>query len=358
MNHRKFVMNIEGDYVDSYIYSGYLVLVDSEYKLTIYKWEKLFDESIFINGSPQSLLLRELIKDSRKPIPKNCLKEISLSKDVLKKAKICSFDIGVWPTDLNIYSNKIYISSESGVSRMDLNYDSGELGNETKIFDEMCFSLSPNSHGRLAFAAGKEGVFTLIPLSNFFSPSDVKQLIPDVCIDLDWQATKLLASTNNGVVEASFSKMPQIDNYKNKNDFFCAVKNHKTISPQIITKNNVNCAWIAGDKIYSLNNNNTININSEDLAITKTISIEGRLLRARTAAFGTVIESDNSLVALIGDDKVNMASDPVSWRVFPRAKNYANQLHIINDDYISIMVIESKENNDFGFDTEKIDLIG
>lgn len=46
MSINKFTINIEGDYVDSYIYSGLLILVDIDYKLTIYKWEQLFNQGL------------------------------------------------------------------------------------------------------------------------------------------------------------------------------------------------------------------------------------------------------------------------------------------------------------------------
>lgn len=358
MGIKKFVVNIEGDYVDSYIYSGYLALVDAKYRLTIYKWEELFDTSVFGRDSFQAKFLKELMSDSRKPIPKNSLGEIVLSKGILAKAERCVYDIGVWPTDINIYSNRMYISSENGIFKLDLDYSSGKLGNEIKLFGEMCFSLSPNSFGRLAFAAGKEGVLTLIPLSNVYNSSDVKQLISGVCVDIDWQSTKLLANTTNGVVEASFENMPNRSDFETKKDFYTAVKEKKSIAPKISIKDQINCSWIAGDKIYSIKNDNSLNIDSNESTIIRKMNLGSKLLRARTAAFGTIIETDDTLIALIGDDQINMASDPVSWRVFPRAKNYANQLHVIKDEHISITVIESRDNNDFGFDTEKIDTQG
>lgn len=361
MNLNQFVVNIKGDYVDSYIYSGYLFLVDSEYIINIYKWQDIFDKSKLSDDVYQSVSLMNLLGDSRKSIPKTGLREIELSREDLNKAKRFSFKIGVWPTDINVYSNTLYISSENGIVRLDLDYVSGELSHEIKLFDEMCFSISPNSHGRLAFSAGKSGVFTLVPLSKFHSDKYIKCLISEICVDIDWQSTKLFANTNEGVVEALYNHMPERNDFESTKSYLEAVKSTKSLPPVISRKEGFNFSWIAGDKTYSFDRKNgfiDIDESIEKLNFRKDVKIKNNILRVRTAAFGTIIETDDALVALVGDEEINIANNPVSWRVFPRAKNYANQLHIINDNHISITIVASRENNVFGFDTEKIDTRG
>jgi hypothetical protein len=361
MSVSKFSISIEGDYVDSYIYSGFLVLVDIDYNLSIYKWEKLIASGLKGVDLLKSLSLRSLMIDSRNSIPKNSLIEVVISKENLNSAKLFAHEIGVWPSDINVYSNKLFISSENGVARLSLDYNTGSLDNEIKLFDEMCFSLSPNSFGRLAFAAGKEGVFTLIPLSQFHNRSDVKQLINETCMDLDWQSTKLLAQTNQGVIEATYSSMPSKGSFDEDKAFFNAVKVNKKVPTKIITNTNVQASWIAGDKLYSLKHDGgikVINLKNDNSEFEFESTIDKKLLRARTAAFGTVLETNDELIGLIGNEKIHLANEPVSWRVFPRAKNYANQLHVIQDDRLEITIIESTADNNYGFDTEKIDQQG
>ncbi|MBR9902611.1 MAG: hypothetical protein GYB15_01440 [Gammaproteobacteria bacterium] len=358
MSLKKFVVNIEGDYVDSYIYSGYLVLVDSEYRLTVYKWAELFELSSLGVDSLQFNTLKALLDDSRKPIPKNNKTEVVITREMLERSKRCTFNIGVWPTDINIFSNKVYISSENGLIKLDLDFNSGELQNKKKLFDEICFSVSPNSHNRLAFAAGKEGVLTLIPTTKFYNSNDVKQLISGTCLDIDWQSTKLLANTVNGVVETVFIKMPERSEFNSDNEYFSAVKKCKRAEPEIYEVKNAKFSWMAGDKKYTLDHDFSIIIDVDEKEIKSNVNFKSNILRARTAAFGTIFETQNSLFGLIGDNEVELAKDPVSWRVFPRAKNYANQLHIVNEDHVAITIIESSRNNDFGFDPENIDLVG
>ena len=361
MSAPKFSISIEGDYVDSYIYSGLLVLVDINYKLSIYKWEELIENGLKGVDLLKAFSLKSLMSDSRNSIPKNSLSEVVISKENLNSSKLFSHEIGVWPSDINVYSNKLFISSENGVARLDLDYKTGSLDNEIKLFDEMCFSLSPNSFGRLAFAAGREGVFTLIPLSNFHNKSDVKQLITETCMDLDWQSTKLLAKTNQGVIEASYSHMPSRSNFDEQKYFYRAVKVNKKTPPKISTDSRSQASWIAGDKLYSLTHDGgikVINLKNDNSEFESDMFFDNKLLRARTAAFGTVVETNDELIGLIGNEKIHLSDEPVSWRVFPRAKNYANQLHVTQDDRIEIIIIESTDDNNYGFDTEKIDQLG
>lgn len=361
MSIEKFSISIEGDYVDSFIYSGLLVLVDIDYKLSIYKWDELIRVGLKGVNPINYYKLRELLQDSRNPIPKNALSEVVILKDNLKSSKLFSYEVGVWPSDINVYSNKLYISSENGVTRLDLDYKTGNLFKEIKLFDEMCFSLSPNSFGRLAFAAGKEGIFTFIPLSNIHSKNDVKQLINEMCMELDWQSTKLLAKTEDGVIDATYSHMPSQDSFDVSNEFYKAVKECKKIPPIISRNLNAQAAWIAGDKVYSLNYDGgikVVNIKNDSYEFESKVVIDNKLLRARTAAFGTILETNDELIGLIGNEKIHLAGESVSWRVFPRAKNYANQLHIIQDNRLEIIIIESIDGNNYGFDTEKIDQFG
>ncbi|OUI29042.1 hypothetical protein AZZ76_002131, partial [Klebsiella pneumoniae] len=43
-------LNIEGDYIDSFIYSGVLYLLDSDFKFTSYSWNTLCNFLLERNG--------------------------------------------------------------------------------------------------------------------------------------------------------------------------------------------------------------------------------------------------------------------------------------------------------------------
>jgi hypothetical protein len=180
-------------------------------------------------------------------------------------------------------------------------------------------------------------------------------------VDLDWQSTLLFATTDKGVVEATYSKMPEKKDFAKEADFFSAIKESKGRKPEVTIHQDVQSSWIGGDKKYSFLKDGQIMIerfSSSGSRALIDLCFNEKVLRARTAAFGTAIETDQQLYALIGSDKFDLAREPIGWRVFPRAKNYANQLHVIQDDRIEITIVESIQNNDFGFDTESIDLKG
>lgn len=361
MGVKKFVVNIEGDYVDSYIYSGYLILVDANYMINIFKWERVFSDAFSGLGQLGSITFQNLLKDGRKKIPDFQLSTVTIRQSSLAAARVFVQDVGVWPSDINVYSNKLYVSSEKGLSAWDLDYRTGGLSGEIKIYGEMSFTISPNSFGRLAFAAGKEGVFTFVPVSKFAVSRDVKQIISGSCLDLDWQSTLLSASMENGVVEAAFVEMPLKAEFDKEKDFFSAVKEVKKNKPQLNCRKEIQSSWIGGDKKYSFFNSGVLEVqhfSRDEPKVINTFALNEKVLRARTAAFGTVVETEEKLYALVGTSKQELAVESIGWRVFPRAKNYANQLHVIHEERIEITIIESVESNDFGFDPEMIDLRG
>jgi len=363
MSLEKISVKIEGDYVDSYIYSGYLFLVDHKYIVSIYKWEALID--CFLEGIDACIqeIIKPILKDSRKTGNRIDIPGLGLSKENLSRFKLFSYEIGVWPSDINIYSNVLYISSENGVSSIKFDWDKGELRTECRIFDEMSFGVSPNSGNRLAIAAGKNGVLTYIPISRNKN-TGVTQLFENTCLDIDWQSTALIANTISGVCRADFTAMPNKGDYDSDNDYYRSIQRIKKIQPKVSTLENLKNAWVAGDKMFFLSKNGEISFNNlekseqEEKNVSGTV-VKGSVLRARTGAFGTVVETEDRLYSVTNEGVEPLSGEPVSWRVFPRARNYVNQLHIVNDDFLEINIINSSSAiNDFGFYSEDIDFIG
>lgn len=57
-----------------------------------------------------------------------------------------------------------------------------------------------------------------------------------------------------------------------------------------------------------------------------------------TSSFGTVVEFDTKIVVVRSDGQIDtFEGEAVHWRVFPRSRDYHNQLHIIYDDRIEII---------------------
>lgn len=361
MKNNEFKIVIEGDYVDSYIYSGLLFLVDSNYILSVYKWEKIFDDALKGVDFFDSLLIKELVKDSRNSVSTRKVNSIVISVNMLDKSKLSSYEIGVWPTDINIFSNKLYISSEKGVQCLSLDYMTGELSGELSMYDEIVFTLSPNSHGRLAFAAGTSGVLTYTPFSKFFNRDNVKQIVSETCIEVDWQSTTLFAETVNTLIRCDFKSMPVKSDFVSNRDYFESVKGVKRAQPLINDLSFFKNAWVAGDKTFSITESGTIcsgSVLNQEYEEYPEIVILDKVLKARTAAFGTAIETEKGLFTLLNNKLNHYACEPISWRVFPRAKNYANQIHVIKEQHLELTIVESNPDEIFGFNVENIDLKG
>lgn len=356
-------LSIEGEYLDSYIYSGNLFLLDENYVLSIYKWDVLINLAVKGCELLDSLKLTKILENSTNAKGEDKV-DLYIDKSGLKTAFRSSIELNVWPSDINVFANILYISSEEGVERYELNYIEGTLGHNFKIFDEMSFSISPNSSNRVAIAAGKSGVLTFIPKSNkYLNQRDVSLLTDSACTDLDWQSTVLLANTVDGVKRADYIPMPIKHQCGDNDTFFNKFKEFKAYRPEPINTDIAKLSWLGGDKFYSLNNDKTItsgNIKSIESLNTRVLDecIFNNILKAKSSAFGAVLETNNELFLMRDDEAEKIYGEPVNWRVFPRAKFYANHLHIISSDAIEIRIISSTMNDLLGFDAENIDLKG
>lgn len=344
---------IEGRFLDSYIYSGLLFLLGEDYVLSIYKWDNIVEKTTTLNNSHAFI---DVLIDSTESIPQSDIK-LFISLNDIKQSHLSSIRLNNWPSDINVYANILYISSEDGVIRYNLDYKNGTLTNEFLIYDGSSFSISPNSSNRLAIAAGKDGVLTFIPLSKYLNRNYVEEFISEPCMDVDWQSTVLLANTVNGVHRANYLPRPEMKEFNDKQIFFEKFKEFKQYRPTPISQEQVHLSWVGGDKVYYLNNDNSISIESiwKNNKVKKSKNyISSNIIKAKSAAFGAILETESDLYFINQSDAIKIHSEPVNWRVFPRAKNYSNHLHIISEDTIEIRII-SEQNNILGFEPDRID---
>ncbi|MGR5154870.1 hypothetical protein [Photobacterium swingsii] len=355
-------LTIEGEYLDSYIYSGNLFLLDENYLLNIYKWDEVVKLALKGVSLFEQLSLTKVLKDStEKFYAKKDKIKLAITKKDLESTLLSSLHIGLWPSDINVFANILYLSSEKGVSRYDLDYINGTLGKEFIIHDEMSFSISPNSSNRLAIAAGKSGVLTFIPQSRHLNRSDLNQFLESTCTELDWQSTVLLANTVDGVKRADYMRMPIKKEFDDDREFFQTFKDFRAFKPNVRKKESASFSWIGGDKLFSIKDDNSLTVeklNDNSNSVTIGNLKDNKFIKAKSAAFGAVFETESNLYAMKGESLVKVHGEPVNWRVFPRAKFYANHIHIIESNFIEIGIISSCNDNAFGFEIDTIDLRG
>ncbi|WP_087869324.1 hypothetical protein, partial [Bathymodiolus platifrons methanotrophic gill symbiont] len=348
-------IEIEGDYLSSFIYSGVLILVDSDFNLTTYSWSEVISQALSGYNSQQQFLLKGYFENSRSSkIPEGFQNNILLVKEsALSSCMFIKKNIGVWPSDINVYKNRIYIASEEGVDAIDFSWNSGRIGEfreSMKIWNEATFNIATNNFFRLAIASGQDGVLAFIPKNKMVSDKDISKLVDSVCVDCDWQNDRLIANTNTGVNIIDFSPIPIKKEFQgNDSEYWSIVNTIKKEKPSICELDNINGkhiinSWQAGDKMFLLAEDMSIAIVKQSelkySSIDNFVSLGSEeVISSRTATFGTVIESQNNLSILGVNGARVIEDDFVTWRVFPRAKNYANHLHIIKDESISILAI-------------------
>ena len=126
----EFKINIEGNFLDSFIYSGVLFTIDVDGKLCTYSWNHLIKE--YMRKDVQKKRFEKKLIDTRQD--KNIKFEkdlvIELDQNFLEEYQkgIC-LDLDVWSTDLDIKDNILYISSERGLEALPFreSWDNGKI---------------------------------------------------------------------------------------------------------------------------------------------------------------------------------------------------------------------------------------
>lgn len=372
---------IEGDYVDSFIYSGALFLVDFDGVLRTYPWKEIVIAGFNragrkISGDDFSLLVSgsvSLLKDEDDfDFP-----ELFVDSALIKKFQSSELPLSCWPTDIGIYSNNIFVASEDGVSKRKFSWENGvvtEFQSPVLLWDELALKVSPNSMNRTAIAAGSAGVLTA--RSN--NRKDTVQIFDSPCGDCEWNDTKLIANTINGALIAEFEEIPKMSPlYGSSGEYWNIVNSLKNKDPLFYGKIELSgsgamLSWSGGDRLFAMDNAMQLYVASEEkigennsrsfeFESLNSVDVNGehthRVLSGKTGAFGTVVEFSDALLEFSEEGIRELANNPVRWRVFPRARNYANHLHVVENDFIKIYSFGLKEDSNFdkfGFSLESI----
>ena len=126
----EFKINIEGNFLDSFIYSGVLFTVDVNGVLCTYSWNNLIKEYIKKDYSKKKFEKKLIDTREKTRFEKDFI--IELDQKFLKEYQqgIC-VDLDVWSTDLDIKDNILYISSERGLEALPF----GQSWNNGKVMN-------------------------------------------------------------------------------------------------------------------------------------------------------------------------------------------------------------------------------
>ena len=220
-------------------------------------------------------------------------------------------------------------------------------GTTEKVWDCPVTSVDA-AHYSVALAAGNEGMFRFdISAHNErngnYEPSEMTKRH---CSDCHWMSLSVLGSSHvGGATLAELTKdkhaAPMRDEIRVQHVF--------ELNQLLPTRGYV---WGSKNRICTAQDGRLTLIDykphtkrqgprlSELETIAVTIPLQpwkGQPVSGAIAPFGTVLELDKALV-IVGTDGgiLTIAGEPVNWRLFDRAKFYANQLHVVYDERIEI----------------------
>lgn len=374
-------LTIKGDFIDSFIYSGILYLLDTDFNFSSYRWSEMCDYIMNRNGFKSGYdrrIFKYFIDNNNRDFLSSLI-DTEIDENELLKLKKDEVHIKYWPSDINLFANRLYYSGDDGVyyietNHMDASFKKGRKDN--KIFGVKSFSISPETYKRVALGAGNEGVYTSCFFSNPNNPTE-KKISDSSCIDVEWINNFLFINADNFAISKfkdilDKSEIDCDERYKNiRHDiiekFGRSSDFEERISPDIYKKyvidilrekpekldlaNRYKYGWSSGDVDYFLKNDNSIAAYNKLTGHIKNSSINDRIadvLKLRTSGCGTVMESRNGCLFFLTEDGCEKISDEhVSWRVYPRARHHSNHLHIVNEDNINIRVYGINESESF-----------
>lgn len=361
MNRKYISIKIEGDFIDSFIYSGILFLVSANSQISIYNWEGLLNETLY----NQRHTLYNFLKDCRRGLNliEGDYQEVHIEVQQLESQKLGeTLQMRVWSTDINVYSNRLYIADEYGVDVIKLDFESKRLDQETRfqLWDKYAYKISPNDNSRIAIAAGANGIITAFPRDRDIRANEDIKTIEINSYDCEWIGNNLIANSKNGSFISVFEELPLRPEEPNvPSNFYSRLNQLKRQSPNTIKIENNNQAsiiysWMAGRKLFSVLSNGKVAVKDinllQDTVVSNTSRLElpipSQVLSVRSGMFGAVIEVGDNLLSLTNSGLDLISQRPVSWRVFPRAKNYLNHLHIVENEYLAIRAYFVSNEND------------
>lgn len=381
---RSVKLTIEGEFWDSQIYSGELLLFDSEGGLHKIEWGAVIDDiaqryesvqtavrvafsdsDLFYNQKVRKILFDPHIQQ---PI-KNQLNDLAgLAMSVSRadwnrhwRTETSPFEFLL--TDTEVYYNQIFAAGDQGLySTPRTRAGSGRLFTKhpTKHHDARIFQVrASDSHTAIAAAAGDDGLFEFAFKRDESDALDnERQLARRSCSACDWAFQSVMGWTANSAFLASFRQDKNPQTKRPARIFERIVDSAEMFGEISPASTKSGFTWGSREKIYRISSQgvevmnyqpSTPKINKK----TKQAPQEGPFshrgsvnlnfdatsaVATGTAPFGTVLEFDDRLVVLRSDGIVEeFPGEPVHWRVFPRSEHYSNQLHIIYDHHIDVV---------------------
>lgn len=394
-------LRVPGEYYDSLIYSGRLYLWSADGSILELDWNRLIEERVlptldqrlhfaihccFRRGSylysydwsyfrRDSEMLEMLVDRFRElantPIQ---LSEIDIARSMVKERD----NPFVFPhADIVRHEDRFYVGSSKGLQVSDYAFENSVK----KVWDGPAYSLDVNQK-QIAIAAGSDGLFEhAISSLNHAQSKLTKMQETHSSNFVRWVYPSLYGSSYDGghLYNYAIQKAGDDEQDEQKDEkrrVFLGTIADDDLYEQVLHKPALaGYSWGVRDKICFAKDSR-INVvkyipdtpskskNSLNFALLSSATCGakwGNIIGADSAHFGYIIEVDDGLWVLKSNEEwMWLEGEPVNWRIFPNTQDYLNQLHVINDDYLSVFafthdysVLQPKKRFGISFRTSK-----
>lgn len=337
-------LRLPDQYLDSFLYSGTLFLVGVDSQIRLFDWEHLVVSTL---KKHDRLELATLFLDSRKAVSladENFGLQLEIPGQCLDDSLVDSIQWRKWPTDINVYSNTLYISDESGAWLVPFKFESKKLGTKepNQLKSGYVYAITPGEGGRLAMAGVSDGLSLLIKRSSGYVH---RILVEDEVFDCDWMGTQLVANTRAQSYVARFEPLPRREEFARYEDYRARFQSSLDRVPTT-----QGASWPFSGSYQWLVGNDVVCDHSDQTDSSS--QFHQRVVKARSASFGSVIEYEDKMVVRTADDWSPLdVREPVFWRTFARSKNYLNQLHVCGHDGLQLRAYEMRPSERDRFST-------
>ncbi len=371
-------ITIVGEFWDSQIYSGELLLFGENGSIHRIDWHQAIDGIATLNSSIQTAL-RVAFSDSDlfyNPKVRKILHDPLLESPIKAQlSTLASLDMSAswndwrhfWktedtpfdflPTDTDIYYNQIYAGGDEGL----FSAPRGSLGGRVceksvKHHDARVFQVKASDHfTTVATAAGDDGLFEFAYSNAENKLAEGKKIASRPCSACDWAFQSVMGWTADNSFLASFREIRDTSNRKSTRVFDRIIEGGEIFSQSSISQEGF--TWGCREKVYRLSSwglevKDYEPANSKKGKLKTSVSdasfeYKGHLpfnydisqvVSTGTAPFGTVIELNDKVVVIRSDGALEeFPGEPMHWRIFPRSEHYSNQLHLIYEGRILIV---------------------
>ncbi|WP_265470056.1 hypothetical protein [Haemophilus parainfluenzae] len=338
---RNLSIKILGEFSDSFIYSGVLFLVDFEASISIVNWEALIKHRLLLESGHVRKEYNDIFlynSDCRKI---NDFNKADLEIEDISDFLISKIYLSDWPTDINIFSNNLFFSSDRGLKYIEFNGDKrfskeAYSTKEHTLFDDCKIFGFDMDSCRTILCGGSEG-----GIYSFLSKGNLELLGVDK--NSDWIDCNWYESDNVAYLSLSSKDKSMLQKFKEVNRIRERIN---TLSYKIRRGCNNTFLHRHLSKIKELREKIDNCVKDDFIKGYKNLPPTEHVtyVKTRRSRFGTFKEMEDRIIVTdnYGNESLLLADDEiVNWRIFPKARTHLNQLHLIDNEFIRILGFEN-----------------